>query len=123
MPDWYVRIGDDDEADGPYRSAELLGMVREGRVTRETQVRKDDSAWFQAEAVGGLFEAAVKPTLLYSCPFCDVRIPEPPCHCPQCGVKLHAAPHEVVENRIKSPGELSEASSSRLRWLNKLRGR
>jgi hypothetical protein len=45
---------------GPIGPAELLQMVKKGEVTSETLVRKDDSKWYPADEVGGLFEAAFK---------------------------------------------------------------
>jgi hypothetical protein len=39
-------------------AGDLLKKVREGEVTPQTHVRKEDSAWFPADEVGGLFEAA-----------------------------------------------------------------
>jgi hypothetical protein len=39
---------------------ELLKKVRSGDVNAATMIRKDDSTWFPAEEVDGLFEAAFK---------------------------------------------------------------
>lgn len=69
---------------GPLRPSELLTMVRRGEIQPETKLRKDDSAWFEARAVGGLFEAAVRQEVQYFCPGCDQRITQPPTKCPQC---------------------------------------
>ncbi len=43
---------------GPIGARELLEMVRAGDVTATTLVRKNDSRWFRADEVTGLFEAA-----------------------------------------------------------------
>mgnify|MGYP000293648354 CR=1 FL=1 len=45
----------DSEDVGPLRPSELLDKVRSGEVRPETMLRKDDSAYFQASDVGGLF--------------------------------------------------------------------
>ena len=45
---------------GPLTPQELLEMVRLGDVTATTMVRKNDSKWFRADEVGGLFEAAFR---------------------------------------------------------------
>jgi hypothetical protein len=43
---------------GPLTAAELKEKVRDGEVSGITLVRKDDSKWFPAKEVVGLFEAA-----------------------------------------------------------------
>ncbi len=45
---------------GPISPSELLEMIRSGDVTATTMVRKNDSRWFRADSVGGLFEAAFR---------------------------------------------------------------
>ena len=45
---------------GPLTAEELLKKVRKGEFSAETLVRKDDSKWFPANQVNGLFEAAYK---------------------------------------------------------------
>lgn len=69
---------------GPLRPSELLSMVRKGEIKPETRLRKDDSAWFPASDVGGLFEAAVRQDVQYYCPSCGLRIGQPPRTCPRC---------------------------------------
>lgn len=69
---------------GPLRPAELLSMVRKGEINPETKLRKDDSAWFPAGDVGGLFEAASRREVQYFCPACNRRISQPPITCPNC---------------------------------------
>ena len=83
MAQWYVQRQSEDptqmnEMVGPLKPAELLKMVREGDVVPESLLRKDDSAWFEAREVGGLFEAAMRPTIKYFCPQCGQEIMEPP---------------------------------------------
>jgi hypothetical protein len=43
---------------GPISNVELLARVRNGDIVESSWVRKDDSRWFPAEEVNGLFEAA-----------------------------------------------------------------
>ncbi len=45
---------------GPMSPSELLELIRSGDVTATTMVRKNDSRWFRADSVGGLFEAAFR---------------------------------------------------------------
>ncbi len=76
MTDWYVQHPDpelEEQFIGPLRPSELLKMVREGEVGPEHLLRKDDSAWFEAREVGGLFEAAMRPTI---CLFCPSAMPD-----------------------------------------------
>jgi hypothetical protein len=43
---------------GPLTAQELLHKVRRGEITGGTLIRKDDSRWYPAAEVSGLFEAA-----------------------------------------------------------------
>ena len=109
---------------GPLRPAELLKLVRSGEVTPETKIRKDNSGWFNASAVGGLFEAARRPTIEYFCPVCNALIPEPPCGCPSCGREILKARARITEHG--SPGEEDNspgAPSGRSvqRWLQRIK--
>jgi len=55
---WFYKLGG--RTEGPISSADLLAKVREGAITEGSWVRKDDSAWFPAEDVSGLFEQAFR---------------------------------------------------------------
>ncbi len=124
MSQWFVQEEDDAEPLGPFTPSELLALVRRGTVTRETKLRKDDSPWFLAVDVGGLFEAAVRPTIILHCPGCNSVIPEPPCMCPQCGRQVETARREKVENRIQSPAEYARQNgigASMQSWLSKVK--
>jgi hypothetical protein len=119
---WFIKS--DDEDLGPYRPSELLQKVRSGEVTRQTQLRKDDSAWFLAGDVGGLFEAALRPTIEYFCPQCETPVSEPPVTCSQCGRELHRAVTKITENSISDPQQESvteHAGRSVQNWLRKKR--
>ena len=45
---------------GPLTAAELLSKVRKGEIGDNTPIRKNDSNWFPAVEVNGLFEAAFR---------------------------------------------------------------
>ena len=45
---------------GPLTNEELLRKVRVQEIKADTEVRKDNSAWFPAQQVNGLFETAFK---------------------------------------------------------------
>ena len=125
MAEWFVKTSDsetDEDVLGPLRPSELLELVRVGQVTQETLIRKDDSAWFVAEQVGGLFEAAIRPTVYYFCPQCDTRVSEPPVTCPKCLRDIRKAREEIVENTISRPEEETlgrQAGRSVQNWLRK----
>lgn len=45
---------------GPMTAQQLMEKVRRGEVSGTTPIRKDDSKWFPASEVNGLFEAAFR---------------------------------------------------------------
>jgi hypothetical protein len=55
---WYFKVGE--KIQGPLTPEELLKKVRAGEIKSSTQVRKNDSPFFPAEEVNGLFETAFK---------------------------------------------------------------
>lgn len=120
MPQWFVRQMEVEV--GPLSSSELLGLVRQGSVVAETLVRKDDSAWFEARTVGGLFDAAARPSVEYSCPDCGTRVTKPPCYCPRCKVHLRYARPKVIEHTAAVDGvQPRQRSESMLRWLKQMK--
>ena len=123
MTKWFIqRDGGADEDVGPLRPSELLDLVRNGEVRPETMLRKDDSAYFQASDVGGLFEAAMRPTIEYFCPQCKREITEPPVMCPHCDFNVVRALTRITENTISNPEEqrlTEQAGNSVKRWLRK----
>lgn len=112
---------------GPLKPGELLDLVRSGDVVPSSMVRKDDSAWFEAGEVGGLFEAAVRPTIHYYCPQCQTEVTEPPVTCPKCLRDIRKAREVVVENKIiqkrgqvePEPPPDKAAKKSMQSWLSK----
>ncbi len=123
MAQWFIQK-DEAESLGPFLPTELLAMVRRGTVTKATKLRKDDSPWFCAAEVGGLFEAAVRPTIVLHCPGCHAVVPEPPCMCAQCGRNLEVVKREIIANRIQSPAEVARehgVGASMQSWLSKIK--
>lgn len=111
---------------GPLRPSELLSLVRKGEVKPETMLRKDDSAWFAARTVGGLFEAAVKQELHYFCPGCNKRVKEPPVTCPSCLRDIPRGAARVVNPNpvkgmppVEAPDSMQETEKSVQSWLQK----
>lgn len=124
MTDWFVQ--GPDEQIGPLRPADLLKLVRSGHVTPETKIRKGASAWFEASEVGGLFEAAMRPTIEHFCPGCNSPVHEPPCTCTQCGREIYQAKTRITENTISGDHQrpnASPAGRSVQTWLKKVRGK
>jgi len=121
---WYIQRGEDVDDVGPLRPTDLLKMVRTGEVKPETMLRKDDSAYFQASDVGGLFEAAMRPTIEYFCPKCKREVTEPPVTCPHCDYNITRALTRITENTITNPEEQTmteQAGSSVKKWLKRKR--
>jgi hypothetical protein len=128
VAEWFIKNTDAEDAGdiGPLRPNELLDLVRAGVVRPETPIRKNDSAWFKAKEVGGLFEAAMRPTINYYCPKCDSPVPEPPSTCPKCLVDIERARRVIIENTIVSGdagGKRSTTSRSMQNWLQKKIGK
>lgn len=124
MTKWFVQQDESQEDLGPLRPSELLDLVRCGKVTSESILRKDDSSWFSASDVGGLFEAAMRPTIRYFCPQCETEVTEPPVNCHECGREIHRALTEITENTIVNQADqtvVGNAGNSVKNWLKKKR--
>ena len=121
MTKWFVQQDESQEDIGPLKPSELLEMVRSGKVTSDSMLRKDDSNWFVAGEVGGLFEAAMRPTIRYYCPQCEVEVTEPPVTCHECGREIIAAlqrsPRTPVS--VRPTRTCLGAGSSVKNWLKK----
>jgi hypothetical protein len=117
MPQWFVQQLDVEI--GPISGTELLEMVRQGKVSEQTPIRKDDSAWFAAVEVGGLFDAATSRPRQYHCPDCDGVVSKPPTVCARCGSHLAYAPSRMIDD---SPAKgTSGQRPSMQRWLQKIK--
>ncbi len=123
MTQWFVQQADDRDDLGPYRPSELLDLVRSGEVSKDTRVRKGSSAWFAAGDVGGLFEAALRPTIEYFCPQCETEVSEPPTSCPKCGREIRQGITRITEHAITQRTDMpvngGTAGGSVKRWLQK----
>jgi hypothetical protein len=119
---WYIQTGENLADLGPFHPSELLQKVRTGQVTRRTKLRKDGSAWFEAGEVGGLFEAAMRPTIEHFCPQCETAVATPPVVCHRCGREIRQAVTKITENSINDPADQSQsgqAGRSVQNWLRK----
>ncbi len=124
MTKWFVQRGNNQQELGPLRPSELLEMVRSGDVTSDTMLRKDDSTWFAASDVGGLFEAAMRPTIRYFCPQCKAEVSEPPVTCHKCDTNIQRALTQIKENTIagsQDESDTADSGNSVQRWLRKKR--
>ena len=119
---WFFQQGEFEV--GPLRPIELLDYIRKGTVRLKTRVRKGNSSWTLARDVGGLFDAARKPSTVYSCAVCDNEVDKPPCYCKTCERHLERAVAKTREHRL--PDDV-EAIGDRLtggawsQWLSRLR--
>lgn len=114
MTQWFIQADEGHRDLGPYPPDELLQMVRSGEVTRNTRIRRDDeSVWFMASEVGGLFEAAMRPTIQYFCPVCETEVSDPPKVCHHCGHKIRRAVTKITENTIINRQDQPRANAPR----------
>ncbi|EMI17748.1 hypothetical protein RMSM_05326 [Rhodopirellula maiorica SM1] len=120
MAEWYIQQLNAPEDLGPLRPSDLLKKVRSGDVKPDTLIRKDDSAWFHASEVGGLFEAAMRPTIEYFCPQCNHPVTEPPVMCSHCGREIRKARTQITENTISNGTRLPEQPGRSVQsWLKR----
>ncbi|QDV67420.1 hypothetical protein Poly24_11150 [Rosistilla carotiformis] len=106
MSQWFVQQDEDTEI-GPLRPSELLDLVRQGVVTRQTLCRKEDSPWCYAQDVGGLFQAAESQVASYRCPHCQKSISQPPTFCKGCNKYVD----EAIEVLRDASGRKLDAKS------------
>lgn len=123
MSQWFYRDGEREV--GPLNSSELLNLVREQTIGAATLVRKGESAWFPAGSVGGLFDAAVKPTVSYVCPECGSQVGKPPCYCRRCRRALDYARPVFTEHEIegyeKDVKEKATLADSWKQWVRRIK--
>ncbi len=79
---WYYKIKN--KTVGPVTNAELLELIRSGKIQPDTPLRKGDSQWVLARAVTGLFQKAGVFIGEHRCPYCGTQIDEPPTTCENC---------------------------------------
>lgn len=97
---WFVR-GEAEDL-GPYRPREILQLIWDGVIREETMLRKGNSCWTAAGNVGGLFEAAARPTVKWTCPRCGRDVRQPPVYCRRCDLFLERANKSVTEHTVPS---------------------
>ena len=119
---WFIR-GDAEDL-GPYRPSEILRLIWEGAICEETMLRKGDSPWTAAGDVGGLFEAARRPTVSWTCPHCGRAIRQPPAYCYRCDRFVERAEKHVTEHKVPprtgKMNAVSKPSSSASNSLSRL---
>lgn len=104
MSEWYYRIDGKSEA-GPVGSSKLVELIRAGTIRSDTEIRKGNSKWLRACEVNGLWDAAILPSVLFRCPYCDATIPKPPINCVKCGKHIEKAVGQLVTHpRPTEPG-------------------
>ena len=94
---WFIKRGR--KTVGPISNSKLLEMVRDRKVTENTQIRKGASQWVAAITITGLFQKAGVFTGDYRCPTCGKLIAEPPTTCESC--------HRLVESPTQT-GNVTE---------------
>jgi hypothetical protein len=87
---------------GPVTPLELLDLIRNGTVLRDTPLKKDDSQWVMAQDVNGLFASAAKPSIAYFCPGCGKEISKPPSRCSKCDVHVDRANQKLVHHDLEA---------------------
>jgi hypothetical protein len=85
---------------GPVGPVELLDLIRNGTVLRDTLVKKDDSQWVKVEEVNGLLANAAKPSIAYFCPTCGKQVTKPPCRCHRCDLHVDKATQKMVQHDL-----------------------
>jgi uncharacterized protein (AIM24 family) len=64
--EWFVRVMGTEI--GPVTTAELIRGVAEGKISRDTELRKDGGGWVLASKVSGLFDRAAQAILATPAP-------------------------------------------------------
>lgn len=85
---------------GPVSPVELLDLIRNGTVLRDTLVKKDNSPWVKVEDVNGLLATAAKPSIAYFCPTCGKQISQPPSRCHRCDLHVDKATQKMVQHDL-----------------------
>jgi hypothetical protein len=109
---WFYRSADDATVKGPVSPSELLELIRKGIVRENTQVRKGESPWVSSIDVGGLWEAAARPSVVFDCPHCSKRISKPPVRCPHCKQFVQKATGHLVHHKTVAPDRKNRSESS-----------
>lgn len=127
MSQWFIQQDEQTEI-GPLRPSELLDLVRQGVVTRETLCRKANSPWCHAQDVGGLFRAADSQVVGYRCPYCQKSVSQPPTYCKGCSKYVDQATEILRDSSGRKPATGTsefdppqESTSSWSDWVTRLK--
>ena len=120
MPDWYYRDQHDNTV-GPVKPGELLQLIRDGELSEDTLVRKDDSQWVRSVEINGLWQAAARPDTEFCCPVCSTSLPKPPCRCPKCLKYVDKAVGKIKKASVnaKQLAKIREAASQPVQHVSK----
>jgi hypothetical protein len=108
---WFYR-SKDAVVNGPVSPSELLELIRKGIVQESTAVRKGDSSWVASIEVGGLWEAAARPSVVFDCPHCNKPISKPPLRCPHCKQFVQKASGHLVQHKSAAVNRKSRSDTS-----------
>lgn len=85
---------------GPVNPQELLELIRNGSVLRDTWIKKDNSQWVKAEDVNGLLQKAAQPSTAYFCIHCGKPVAKPPTRCERCDLHVDKATQKLVHHDL-----------------------
>lgn len=85
---------------GPVSPVELLDLIRNGTLLRDSMVKKDDSQWVKVEEVNGLLANAAKPSIAYFCPTCGKQVSKPPTRCHRCELHVDKPTQKLVQHDL-----------------------
>lgn len=97
---WFYKLHTGAEY-GPVSPVELLDLIRNGTVLRDTLVKKDNSPWVKVEEVNGLLATAAKPSIAYFCPSCGKQVNQPPSRCHRCDLHVDKATQKLVQHDLE----------------------
>ena len=111
MAEWFYRDALGKEF-GPFGGGRLLELVRDGVVSADTEVRKDDSPWTFACMVNGLWQAVGRPGVEFRCPHCQASIGKPPTRCEACHRDVAKAVGKLVHRPATKASEVTWRASA-----------
>jgi hypothetical protein len=115
---WYYKSHTGMEL-GPVSPLELLDLIRNGSVLRDTQVKKKDSQWVKAEEVNGLMATASKPSIAYYCESCGKQVAKPPCRCLNCDMHLDKATQKLVQHDLDEVDRKTRKALAKAKFVTK----
>lgn len=115
---WYYKSHTGMEL-GPVSPLELLDLIRNGSVLRDTQVKKKDSQWVKAEEVNGLMATAAKPSIAFYCESCGKQVTKPPCRCLNCDMHLDKATQKLVQHDLDEVDRKTRKALAKAKFVTK----